>query len=301
MRDLTLMTSFRRGVIIGSVLLVLAAAWWLLVVYGPLCSLCVSRNTPVPMQDPPSELSAPNPLPLANAVELEKMTWMDVRDRIKSGFTRVILPTGGIEQNGPFSALNKHDVIARAVSVRAAGILGNTIVAPVVSFVPEGNHNPPSGHMRYPGTISLSSDTFRRLLEDIITSLSLHGFKEIVVVGDSYGSQDDIVRVVAQRTTENSYGATVRYLSAFYNYDDVRAFIKERGFAETPESFHEELAFSLQLLAIDPTAIRYQERLAAGFSTLGGVSLAEKDALVALGNEILQRRAEQVAAAIGQK
>ena len=275
------------------------AAWSLLVVYGPNCPLCkVSPLRPQVTQTPP-DLNAPNPIPPSTNLELEKMTWMEVRDRIVAGSTRVIIPTGGIEQNGPFVALNKHDVIAKAVSVQAARILGNTIVAPVISFVPEGDFNPPSGHMRYPGTISLSSDTFQRMVHDIVTSLSLSGFKEIVIVGDSGDSQEDIVRVATQRTPENTNGATVRYLSNFYNYDDIRSFLKERGISETPEQFHEELAFSLQLLALDPSAVRYNERIAAGFRTLGGVSLEDKEALVALGNDIMKRRAEQVAAAIG--
>jgi creatinine amidohydrolase/Fe(II)-dependent formamide hydrolase-like protein len=152
--------------------------------------------------------------------------------------------------------------------------------------------------MRYPGTISLSSDTFQRLLGDIITSLSLHGFREIVVVGDSFESQADIVRAVTQRTPENTNGATVRYLSEFYNYDDVRSFLKERGIQERPESFHEELAFSLQLLAIDPDAVRYDARMRGAGRTLGGIDLGNREALTALGNEILQRRAEQVVRAL---
>jgi creatinine amidohydrolase len=293
------MTVSRRVVILGG--LTIAAAWSLLLAFGPNCPLCKVSPVQLLPTETTLNLDEPNPLPLSPTIELEKMTWMEVRDRIATGYSRVIVPTGGIEQNGPFVALNKHDLIAKAVSVRVASILGNTLVAPVVSFVPEGGFNPPSGHMRYPGTISLSSDTFQRMLQDIVTSLSLSGFKEIVLVGDSKDSQEDIVRVATQRTPENTNGATVRYLSEFYNYDDVRSFLRERGISETPEHFHEELAFSLQLLALDPSAARYDERMAAGARSLGGVSLADKGALVALGSDILQRRAERISAAINSK
>lgn len=287
------MSISRRAILLAG--LVVTASWGALVVYGPSCPLCRTSTVSSGVVETPRDLSSANPLPLSSTVELEKMTWMEVRDRIKGGDTRVIVPTGGIEQNGPFVALNKHDLIAKAVSVRIAEMLGDTLVAPTVSFVPEGNFEPPSDHMRYPGTISLSSETFQKLLGDIITSLSLAGFKEIVVVGDSGQSQADIVRAVTQRTSQNTHGASVRYVSEFYNYDDVRRFIKERGIEEIPEPFHEELAFSLQLLAIDPEALRYNERLAAGAATLGGVSLADREKLTALGGDILRRRAEQVA------
>jgi creatinine amidohydrolase/Fe(II)-dependent formamide hydrolase-like protein len=275
--------------------LVAAAGWGALVVYGPGCPLCKPSTVHEALETPPSDLLSPNPLPASSTVELEKMTWMEVRDRIKGGASRIIVPTGGIEQNGPFVALNKHDIIAKAVSVRVAKLLGDTLVAPTVSFVPEGNFDPPSGHMRYPGTLSLSSDTFQRLLGDIITSLSLAGFKEIVVVGDSEGSQADIVRAVTQRTPENTHGASVRYLSEFYNYDWVREFLKERGVQESPTPFHEELAFTLQLLAIDPEAMRYKERIQGAGAILGGVDLRDQERVESLGSEILRRRAERVA------
>jgi creatinine amidohydrolase len=286
----------RRAVIL--LVVGLAAAWGALVVYGPSCPLCIPKEKTSALATTPADLNAPNPLPLSGTLELEKMTWMEVRDRVKGGFTRVIVPTGGIEQNGPSVALNKHDLIVKAVSVRAAELLGNTIVAPVVSFVPEGGFHPPTGHMRYPGTISLSSDTFQRLLQDIITSLSLSGFQEIIVVGDSGDSQDDIVRVVTQRNPGNTNNARVRYLTQFYNYDGVRELLRERGITETPENFHEELAFSLQLMAIDPGSIRYDQRIAAGMKSLGGVSLQDREKVLSLGREILEWRAGRVADAV---
>ncbi len=275
--------------------LVAAAGLGALVVYGPSCPLCNPSTKPLSVEESPKDLFAPNPLPLSSTVEVAKMTWIEVRDRVKNGDRRVIVPTGGIEQNGPFVALNKHDLIVKAVSIRVAELLGDTLVAPTVSFTPEGDFAPPSGHMRYPGTISVSSDTFQRLLADIITSLSLAGFKEIVVVGDSGDSQADIVRAVTQRTPENTNGASVRYVSEFYDYDRVRAFLKERGIHETPEPFHEELAFTVQLMAIDPEAMRYNERIRGAGAILGGIDLRDRERLTALGHEILRRRAERVA------
>ena len=52
---------------------------------------------------------APNPLPKADTVWLEEMTWMDVRDAMKAGKTTVIISTGGMEPNGPWLALGKHN------------------------------------------------------------------------------------------------------------------------------------------------------------------------------------------------
>lgn len=247
------------------------------------------------------ELNETNPLPTTTSVQLEELTWMEVRDRVRNGYRRVIVPTGGIEQNGPFVGLNKHDLIVKEVARRAANLVPGTLVAPVVSFVPEGNISPPSGHMRYPGTISVTEETFVTLLCDITKSLAVHGFTEIVLIGDSGDSQPGLAKAAAKLRALSSMGAEVRFEGEFYNYDSVRALLKERGIREQPEPFHEELVFSLQLLAIQPSAIRYEERIKAGRSSLGGISLLSREQLMTLGQDILNYRAKALSELIQQR
>src|SRR5687767_10293863 len=59
-------------------------------------------------------IDTPNPLPPYDTVWLEEMTWMDVRDAMKAGKTTVIISTGGIEPNGPWLALGKHNFVLKA-------------------------------------------------------------------------------------------------------------------------------------------------------------------------------------------
>src|SRR6187455_1320328 len=79
---------------------------------------------------------APNPLPAANTVWLEEMTWMDVRDAMKAGKTTVIVATGGIEPNGPWLALGKHNYVLHANCESIARKMGNALCAPIVKLVP---------------------------------------------------------------------------------------------------------------------------------------------------------------------
>src|SRR5476649_3090561 len=71
-------------------------------------------------------------------ISLEELTWTEVRDALKAGTTTIILPVGGTEQSGPQMALGKHNARARVLAGRIAAALGDTLVAPVVSYVPEG-------------------------------------------------------------------------------------------------------------------------------------------------------------------
>ena len=95
-------------------------------------------------------------------VFLEELTWPELRGLIASGTTTIILPIGGTEQNGPHMVLGKHNVRVRALSERIARVLANAVVGPVIAYVPEGGVSPPSGHMRFPGTMTVPEDVFRR-------------------------------------------------------------------------------------------------------------------------------------------
>src|SRR5687767_15849891 len=80
---------------------------------------------------------APNPLPAPNTVWLEEMTWMDVRDALKAGNTTAIIPTGGMEPNGPWLVTGKHNYVLQANCDAIARKLGNALCAPTVKLVPE--------------------------------------------------------------------------------------------------------------------------------------------------------------------
>src|SRR5215510_5493973 len=124
-----------------------------------------------------------------DTVFLERLTWTEVRDAMAAGKTTIIVPTGGTEQNGPHMAIGKHNVRVAANAETIARRLGNALVAPVMAYVPEGAIDPPTGHMRFPGTISLPDPIFRQVLEYAARSLKQHGFRNIVFLGDSDGNQ----------------------------------------------------------------------------------------------------------------
>ncbi len=274
------------------VLLLVAVA----VVYKVSSSPCASSQfSPQPPLYVPD--SKPSKIEASRSVHLEELTWIEVRDRIQSGTRRAIVATGGIEQSGPYVVLNKHDQIVRSITERAAIQLGSTIVAPIISFVPEGGITPPTGHMTFPGTISLRESTFHSLLIDVVASLVQHGITEVILIGDSGDSQNGMREAALQSQKLVAGRGTVRYLAEYYNYPAVRQLIKEHGILETTEPFHDELAFSLQLLALTPTSVRLSERIQAGLVSTGGYRLDTEDART-LGEKILQFRSSQLVEAI---
>src|SRR5881398_524192 len=97
----------------------------------------------------------------ANRVWLDDYTWTELATALNAGKTTIIVPIGGTEQNGPHMALGKHNVRVKTLSARIARTLGNALVGPVMAYVPEGGVSPPTGHMRFPGTITVPDDVFR--------------------------------------------------------------------------------------------------------------------------------------------
>ena len=80
-----------------------------------------------------------------DTIWLDELTWTEVRDKIDGGTTTVIVATAGTEQNGPHMVLGKHKFIITEASERIARRLGNALVAPIVTYVPEGNLDPALG------------------------------------------------------------------------------------------------------------------------------------------------------------
>src|SRR5580658_1680540 len=120
----------------------------------------------------------------ADNVLMERMTSYEIRDAIAAGKTTVIVPSGGTEQNGPGMAIGKHNFRALANAQTIARRLGNALVAPVIVYVPDGDIDPPTGHMRYPGTFSIPEPIYSGVLEYVARSLKQHGFHNIVFIGD---------------------------------------------------------------------------------------------------------------------
>src|SRR5438067_7491069 len=132
------------------------------------------------------------------SVFIEELTWTELRDQIAAGKTIAIVPIGGTEQNGPHMAIGKHNLRVKLLAGKIAAALGTALVAPVLSYVPEGGLDPPGGHMRFPGTITVPEDTFEKTIEYAARSLQLHGFRDIVFLGD-HGSTHTRQQAVARR------------------------------------------------------------------------------------------------------
>jgi creatinine amidohydrolase len=233
------------------------------------------------------------PIDALDSVWIEELTWMEVRDALKAGKTTVIIPTGGVEQNGPYLATGKHNYVLRATAEAIARKLGNALVAPIVPFVPEGDINPPTGHMKYPGTISLTEETYQLLLIDICASFKTHGFEHIVMIGDSGGNQQGMKSVAAKLNKTWAGGKTrVHFIPEYYDYPGVTKWLKTQGIVQKNEGLHDDFAVTAIMMTVDPTTVRMKQRIAANKFRINGVELAPAEKTIEMGRKIVDMRAE---------
>lgn len=192
-------------------------------------------------------------------VQLQNLTWTELRDQVQAGKTTVIIPVGGTEQSGPYIAVGKHNVRAEYLADRIAQKLGNALVAPVVAYVPEGSYAPPASHMRFPGTITIPDDVFEKLLESAANSFAVHGFRNIVFLGDHGGYQKDLKQVVAH-LNKTWAGTNARAIlpAAYYDTssEGYAQLLRQRGIRDDEIGTHAGLADTSLQLAVAPQMVR---------------------------------------------
>lgn len=239
------------------------------------------------------------PIDAVDTLFIEDMTWMEVRDAMKAGKDTVIVATGGIEQNGPYLVAGKHNVVLRATTEAIARKLGNALIAPIVGFVPEGDIDPPTEHMKYPTTVSLSEDTYERLLTDICSCYRTHGFKQIVLIGDSGGNQTGMKNVAEHLNGKWKDGKSrVYFIPEYYDYAGVKKWLESNGIHQSDEGIHDDFAITSIMMTIDPSSVRMKQRVAAGKFRINGVDLAPADKTMEWGKKIVNFRADVTVAAI---
>jgi creatinine amidohydrolase/Fe(II)-dependent formamide hydrolase-like protein len=240
-----------------------------------------------------AEIRMENPIAPLNSVWIEELTWIEVRDAMAAGKTTAIVPTGGIEQNGPYVALGKHNYVLDGACEGIARELGNALCTPIVKLVPEGGFEPKTGHMRYPGTLTVRDETFQMMLEDVGHSLHVHGFEHIIYIGDSGGNQAGMAAAAA--ALNERWGETkAHHIAGYYDNAGVMARMNELGVEEGPsDGYHDSYWLTAMQMTVDPSTVRYDERVAAGKATINGVSVAPKEETIALGRQLMEWRNNQ--------
>lgn len=108
-------------------------------------------------------------------LQLETMTWPEVKRGIEAGRDTVVVPFGAVEQHGPHLPLGTDaifgDELGRLVAERLDAFLAPTVRVGCSSH-----------HLAFAGTLSLEEQTFHLVAADVARALASHGFRRIVLL-----------------------------------------------------------------------------------------------------------------------
>ena len=124
---------------------------------------------------------------------LKDMKWPEVQEALKRDPV-VIVPVGSCEQHGPHLPVSTDVDLPLYVATKAAEKVG-AIVAPPVPY----GYN--EKEWKFPGTISLKTETLTAVLYDICESLSRSGFRYVVLL-NGHGFNSNIVGQVSHMVME---------------------------------------------------------------------------------------------------
>jgi creatinine amidohydrolase len=128
------------------------------------------------------------------AVELDRMTWPEIRAEQDRGRDTVVVAFGATEQHGPHMPLATDALLGDHLARIVAESL-DAFVAPTVR-VGCSEH-----HLAFPGTLSISERTFHGIVADILRSLARGGFARAVLLpthGGNFGPLATALEQVGQ-------------------------------------------------------------------------------------------------------
>jgi creatinine amidohydrolase/Fe(II)-dependent formamide hydrolase-like protein len=246
--------------------------------------------------NPVDVLHMARPIEMHDSVWIQELTALEVRDLIKEGKKKTALILGGgMEENGPYLVLDKHNLASRVMGESIARKLGNALCAPILTIEPGRVEHPT------PGAIVVSAATYREVVTDMATSLQAMGFKNIVFLGDHGGDMKPMAE--AAETLNEKWkgtGAKAIFIEKYGNNvpdegccghpgEDVV------GVHEKIEGLHDSYMMSAMIMTLDLNSVRLPERIKAGKTTTNAIDLLPVEKTIADGKKLIDFRAEETA------
>ena len=162
--------------------------------------------------------------------------------------------------------------------------------------------------MRFPGTITVPDEVFEKVLESAGRGFRLHGFKDIVFIGDHGGYQKSMKKAADNLNRE--WSATSVRAHAIEEYyrsaeSEFATVLKEKGFTSAEIGTHAGLADTSLALAIDPGLVRVDRLSAPNFGKVDGVYGDPRRASAELGKAgvelIVERTVDAIRKAVARR
>lgn len=174
---------------------------------------------------------------------LWEMTWPEL-EAAAPEISLVVVPVGSTEQHGPNTTFGTDSIRAYEFSLRLAERLyPEVLVAPVMPYGISPHH------MGFPGTITISPETFIQVLYEVVESLSEHGFDRFLLINGHGGNRPALDLLVTRLRRE------LDVLAAWVSISELASDVVQAG-KTAPVIGHACESETSQLLYLAPWAVR---------------------------------------------
>lgn len=118
------------------------------------------------------------------AIDMARAAWPEVADAVERG-VMAVLAIGAVEQHGPHLPLTTDTDLAHGVARRIADELG-ALLLPAIAYGDAWSNE------AFAGTLSVSRETLRAMVEDIGRGLIRLGVEGLVMINGHFGNREPI-------------------------------------------------------------------------------------------------------------
>ena len=144
----------------------------------------------------------------------EELSWPQHEKQVAAGAT-VVMPFAAIEQHGPHNPVAVDTHLATAVCQKATDNLEGVLLTPTM-WAGQSPH-----HMEFPGTLTLSLETYTAVIQDLVSSVARHGYKKVLLVNGHGGNIAPLQAAALQ--LKHNLGITLWMVTYFKLGNEVAA------------------------------------------------------------------------------
>lgn len=138
------------------------------------------------------------------------MKWQELRSPQIGALPRetvLVLPTAAVEQHGPHLPVGTDSLIAAGISERLDKACQEKLLLLPVQKLGCSEH-----HMKFPGTLSISHESFKLTVMDTLSAVMRQGFKRVLIL-NAHGGNQSVGGVIAEKAAQTWPEAEVVFTS----------------------------------------------------------------------------------------
>lgn len=223
----------------------------------------------------------------------EKMCWMDVEQYLKKD-DRIVVVVGSCEQHGYLSLAT--DTLEPLEIAKVACKAENIPIAPPINYGLNPFFN------GYPGNVSLSVETFSRMVKEILQSLINQGFRRILV-SNGHGGNTGVLTLAIDEVLNGNAGVKIS-LFQWWLHPDVDKVATDSGFKQAHANWSENHSFTKvrevpkepkQFVTLPKVANAFEIRQILGDGCTGGYYEAPSEVMEKFFNAAVSAMSQEIA------